>query len=85
MDDHSVDGTSYSTQYHAAFLKYSENEYCASHRRWPIIKPESVPSIYLFPSAMGCRCGQYLFEPYDLPSDDVENSMPKNRAEMMPG
>jgi len=53
MDINSADETSYSTKYQETFLKYIENEYCANHRHWPIIKPESILSINLFPYAMG--------------------------------
>jgi len=38
MDINPEDGTSYTTQYQEAFLKYVENEYCANHRRVPVNK-----------------------------------------------
>jgi hypothetical protein len=41
MDINPEDETSYTTQYQEAFLKYVENEYCAKHRRVPVIKLQS--------------------------------------------
>jgi len=51
MDFNPPDETSYTTQYQEAFLKYVDNEYCAKHRRVPVIKHESLPSSNLIPSA----------------------------------
>jgi len=55
---HPEDYTSYSTQYQAALLKNVEDEYCAKHRRVPVIKPKSVPCNNLFPSTMAAGSGQ---------------------------
>jgi len=62
-----------------------EYEYCAKHRRLPVIEPERVLSNNLFPSATASGCGQSSFYPYDLSSDDEEYLMPKIVAEMTPG
>jgi hypothetical protein len=43
--------TSYTTQYHEAFLKYVGNEYCAKHRRVPVNKLKTVPTSNLIPCA----------------------------------
>jgi hypothetical protein len=42
MDINPEDETSYTTQYQEAFLKYVENEYCAKHRRLPVIKSDNT-------------------------------------------
>jgi len=37
MDINAAEETSYTAQYHEAFLKYVENEYCAKRRWFPVI------------------------------------------------
>jgi len=59
MDITPEDETFYTTQYHEAFLKYVENEYCAKHRRVPVNIPEYKPSRNLIPSALASRSGYY--------------------------
>jgi len=51
MDINPEDETSYTTQYHEAFLKYVENEYCAKLRPVPVNILETVPTSNLVPSA----------------------------------
>jgi hypothetical protein len=51
MDINSDDETCYTTQYQQAFLKYVENEYCATHQCVPVNKLETIPSSNLLPSA----------------------------------
>jgi len=51
MDIHPEDETSYTTQDQEAFLKYVENEYCATHRLGPVNKVETVPTSNRFLSA----------------------------------
>jgi len=80
-----VDETSYTTQYQDAFLKYVEKEYGAKHRSVPVIKPESVPSNNVFPTAPGSGSGQSSFDPYNLCSEYEEYIMPNNVAETTPG
>jgi len=70
MDINPEDETFYPSQYQQAVQKYSENEKCAKHRRVPIIKPESILSNTLFPSATASESRQSSFDPYDLSSDD---------------
>jgi len=57
MDINPEDETSYTTQYWEAFLKYVENEYCAKHRRLPVIKLENTPNNNFSSSAMASRSG----------------------------
>jgi hypothetical protein len=85
MDINPADETSYTTQYQEAFLKYVENEYCAKHRRVAVNKVEIVPSSNLVSSAMASGSYQSSFDPYNLPSDDVEYLTPDNLAETTPG
>jgi hypothetical protein len=51
MDINPEDETSYTSQYHEAFLMYVENEYCTKHRRVPVNTLKTVPTSNLFPSA----------------------------------
>jgi len=84
MDPNPDDETSYTTQYQVAILKYVENEYCANHRGVPGNKLETVLSNHLLPSVTASGSYQSSFDPYDLPSDDEENSTPNNVAETTP-
>jgi len=84
MDINPEDETSYTTQYQEVFLKYVENEYCASHRRVPVNQFGTVLSSNLVPSATASGSGQSSFDPYDLPSDDEEYLTPNNVAETTP-
>jgi len=84
MDVNPEGETSYTTQYHEAFLKYVENEYCAKHRRVPVNELETIPSTNLVPSATASGSYQSSFDPYDLSSDDEEYLTPNNVAEMTP-
>ena len=85
MDIHPEDETSYTTQYQEAFLKYVENEYCAKHRRLPVIKSDNTLKNNLSSFEMASRSGQSSYDPYDLSSDDDEYLMPTNVAETTPG
>jgi len=85
MDINPEDETSYPTQYHEAFLKYVENEYCAKHRRVLVNKLETVPSSNLVPSARASGTYQLSFAQYDSSSDDDEFSIPNHVAETTPG
>jgi hypothetical protein len=51
MDIYPDNETSYTTQYHEAFLKYAKNEYSAKHRHGPVNKLETVPSSNIVPPA----------------------------------
>jgi len=79
------DETSYTIQYHEAFLKYLDNQYFAKHRRVPVNKHESLPMSNIIPSATASASWQSSFDPYDLSSDDEEYSMPNYVAETTPG
>jgi len=85
MDINLEDMTSYTTQYQEVFLKWAGNEYCAKHRRWPVIKSEKIPNTNLSLSTMVSRSGQSLYDPYVLSNDDVEYLMPNTVAETTPG
>jgi len=65
MDTNPNDGTSYTTQYQEAVLKYVGIEYCAKLWRFPVIKPKNFPSTTLLFSAVGPGSGQSSFEPHD--------------------
>jgi hypothetical protein len=77
--------TSYTTQYHEAFLKYVENKYCAKHRQLPVIKSDNTLNNNLTSIEMTSRSGQSSYDPYDLSSDDDKYLMPTNVVEMTPG
>jgi len=85
MDINPEDETSYTTQYHEAFLKYVENEYCAKHRRLPVIKSDNSGNNNLSFFEIASRSGQSPYDPYDLSSDDDEYLMPTDVAETTPG
>ena len=85
MDINPEDETSYTAQYPEAFLKYTDNEYCAKHQRVPVNKHESVPSSDLIPSATASGFCQSSFDPYDFSSDDEEYLTPNNVAKTTPG
>jgi len=85
MDINSEDETSYTTQYHEAFLEYVENEYCAKHRRLRVTKLENTPNNNFSSFAIASRSGHSSYDPYDLSSDDDEYLMPTNVAETTPG
>jgi len=85
MDINPEDETSYTTQYHEAFLKYEENKFCAKHRHVPVSKLETVPSNNLLPAAMASGSYQSSLDPYDFASDDEEYLMPNILAETTPG
>jgi len=78
MDIHSEDETSFTTQYHEAFLQYVQNEYCARHPCAPVNKLETVLSSNLVASATASGSYQSLFDLYDLSSDDEEYFTPIN-------
>jgi len=84
MDINPENETFYTIQYQEGFLRYVENEYCAKHQRVPVIKPESIPSSNLVPSATASGSDQSSFDPYDLSSDDEEYVMPYKVAETRP-
>ena len=84
IDINTEDETSYTTQSQEAFLKYVENEYCATHIHVPVKKSDSVLSNYLVPSPTASGSGQSSFDPYDLSSDDQEYILPTNVAETTP-
>jgi len=73
------------TKYLEAFLAWVENESCAKQRYLPVIKPESVPSINHFSSAIVSQSGQSGYDPYDLSSDDDGHLMPTSVAKTPPG
>jgi len=77
--------TSYTTQYQEAFLKYVENENCATQRHVPVNQHESLRSSNLIRSATALGSCQWSFDPYDLSSDNEEYLMPDNVAETTPG
>ena len=79
------DGTSYTTQYQEAFLKYVENEYYAKHRRVPVNKTESLLSCTFVLSATASGSCQSSCDPYDLSSNVEEYLMPNHVAQMTPG
>ena len=85
MDINRENEPSYTTQYQPVLLKYVENGYCAKRRRVPVIKPESVPSNNVFPSATASGSGQSSFDQNDLSTDDEQYLMPNNIAETTPG
>jgi len=58
MDNDPEDKPSYITQYQETFLNYVRNEYCAKDTRLPFIKPDSLPTNNLIPSAIASRTGQ---------------------------
>jgi len=76
--------TSYTAHNQEAFLKYVENEYCAKDRHLPMIKPESLPSNNLFPSAMASRSDWASSEAYEFSSDDERYIPHENVANTMP-
>jgi len=78
------DETSYTTQYHEAFLKYVENKYCAKDWQIAIIKPENAEGSNCFLSAKASGFRQSSFDPYDLCSDDDKYLATKSMPEMTP-
>jgi len=84
MDNNLEDKTSYTTQYHDAFLKYVENEYCAKHKHLSIIKYKIVLRNNLFPSTMASQSGQYSSDTYIVFSNSEEYRIPKTETEMTP-
>jgi len=50
-----------------------------------VIKPKSVPSNNLFPTATASGSSQSSFDPFDVSSDDKEDLMPNDVAETTPG
>jgi hypothetical protein len=84
MDINLEDKTSYTTQYHEAFLKYVETEYCAKHRRVPVNELETVLSSNLVPSATTSGFYQSSFDLYDLSSDEDEYFTPNSVAKTTP-
>jgi len=85
MDINPEDETSYTTQYHDAYLKYGENEYCAKLQREPVNALGSLPSSNLIPCPTASGSRQSSFDPYDLSSDDNEYLTPNNVAATTPG
>jgi len=85
MDSYPENETSFTTQYHEAFLMYVKNEDCPKHRYLPVIDHESVPSIHRFFPAMASRSGQSSYNAYDMSSNDDEYLLPKSVTEMTSG
>jgi hypothetical protein len=85
MDINSEDETSYTTQYQEVFLKYVENEYCAKHRRLPVIMSDNQLHNNLSLYQMASRSGQSSYDPYDLFRNDDEYLIPTNVAQTTPG
>jgi len=73
MDINPEDKTSYTTQYHKAFLKNVKNEYCANHICVPVSEHDILPSHSLFPVSMASGSTLSYFHRYDLSSDDEES------------
>jgi len=84
LDINPEDESSSTAQYHDAFPKDGENEYCDNHRRVPVNKPENLRSSSLVPSTTRSGSGQSSFDPSDLSSDDEEYLTPNNLTEMTP-
>jgi len=84
MDINPEDETFYTTQYHEAFLKYLENEYCAKYQPVPVDKPKSVPSCYLVPSVMALASSQFYFHSNDLCCGEEEYLTHYNVVETPP-
>ena len=61
-----------------------ENEYCAEHRPWPIIKPENAPISNLIHSGKAAGSGLSSFNWCYLSSDDELYFTPKPVAERTP-
>jgi len=85
MDINPEDETSYTIQYHEAFLKYVETEYCAKHRRVPVNEFETVQNSNFVPSAMASGSYHSSLDPYDSSSDNEKYLTPNNVAETTPG
>jgi len=68
MDIHREDETSYTTQYHYAYLEDVENEYRAKHRRVPVNELDSLPSNNLIHSGTASGSSQSSFDSYGLPA-----------------
>jgi hypothetical protein len=85
MDIYSKDESSYTNQYHEAFLKFVENEYCAKHQQVPVNKVESLPSSNIVPFATAAGPCQSSGDPYVVSSDDEDCLTPNNVAEMTSG
>jgi hypothetical protein len=69
---------------HNEALNNQENQHFANDKCLRIIKPEFVPSNNLFSSAMDSRSSPFLYDPYDMSSDDEDSSMPINVAQITP-
>jgi len=67
------------------FLKYLVNEYCAEGQSVAVNKHESLPNSNFIPSSTATGSCQSSFDPYDLSSNDEENSTANNVAEATPG
>jgi len=85
MDINPEDEISHTTQYHEAFLKFVENEYCGKHQHVPVNTLESLPCSKLAPSALASESCQSSSDPDDLWSDNWDYSTPKDVAETTPG
>ena len=85
MDINPEDEISHTTQYHEAFLKFVENEYCGKHQHVPVNTLESLPCSKLAPSAPASESCQSSSDPDDLWSDNWDYSTPKDVAETTPG
>jgi hypothetical protein len=85
IDINFEDGTSYTTQYQEALLKYAENAYCTNHRQLPVTKCNDTLKNNLSFFEIASISDQSPYNPHDLSSNDKEYLMPTNGAEMMPG
>jgi hypothetical protein len=62
-----------------------DNEYCAKHQRVLVNTLEMVPSSNLVPSWTASGSDQSSFDQYDLFSDKLDDIMPNNVPETIPG
>jgi len=81
MDIYPGDKTSYTSQYHVAFLKSVENESCAKHQRMSVIKPWNVLGSNHFLSATASTLCRSSCDPYDLSSNQEQCLTPKCMAD----
>jgi hypothetical protein len=65
MDINHEDKTSYTTQFHEAFLYYVKYKYCVKRTRLPVIKSDNTLNNHLSSFEMASRSGQSSYDPYD--------------------